>query len=125
MNEMGAKAMEELHAYHDGELRGLARWRFERRLRREPELRQQLDRLAGLGNLVRASETEAAGPELAEGAMEVYAHLGEYDQALGLLEILLSVPSHTSVPLIRVDPLWDPVREDPRFVRLVEEYGDN
>ena len=65
------------------------------------------------------------GPELAEGAMEVYAHVGEYDLALELLEILLSGSSNISVPLVRVDPLWDPMREDPRFVRLVEEYGDN
>ena len=56
--------MEELHAYHDGELRGLARWRFERRLRREPELRRQLDGLAGLGRLLRATEGEAGAPEL-------------------------------------------------------------
>jgi len=27
----------ELSAHHDGELRGLARWRLERRLRRDPQ----------------------------------------------------------------------------------------
>jgi anti-sigma-K factor RskA len=64
MSEMGAKAMEEMHAYHDGELRGLARRRFERRLRREPALRRELDQLAGLGSLVREAEGAAAGPEL-------------------------------------------------------------
>jgi anti-sigma-K factor RskA len=63
-NEIGAKAMEELYAYHDGELRGLARWRFERRLHRSPELRRELDGLARLGSLVREAEEEATGPEL-------------------------------------------------------------
>ena len=66
MSEIGAKVMEDLYAYHDGELRGLARWRFERRLRRSPALQRELRGLAGLGNLVREAEAEAAGPELWE-----------------------------------------------------------
>lgn len=64
MSDPGAKVMEELHAYHDGELRGLARWRFERRLGRSPELRRRLDALGGLGLLVREAEGAAPGPEL-------------------------------------------------------------
>ncbi len=32
MSELDAKGWEALQAYHDGELRGLARWRFERRV---------------------------------------------------------------------------------------------
>ena len=64
MSDPGANVMEDLHAYHDGELRGLARWRFERRLARSPELRRRLDALAGLGFWVRETEGAAAGPEL-------------------------------------------------------------
>ncbi len=56
--------MEDLHAYYDGELRGLARWRFEWRLGRSAALRRQLDALASLGDLVRETEGAAAGPEL-------------------------------------------------------------
>jgi anti-sigma factor RsiW len=54
----------ELQAYHDGELRGLARWRFERRLRRSPELRRELAALAELSRLVRAEAPRAAAPDL-------------------------------------------------------------
>ena len=50
-----------LHAYHDGELGPLARWRFERRLRRSPKLQRELASLARLGDLVRAHEEPAAG----------------------------------------------------------------
>ena len=53
-----------LHAYHDGELRGFARWRFERRLARSPALQRELRRLAELGMLLRESTAAAAGPEL-------------------------------------------------------------
>ncbi len=51
-----------LHAYHDGELGVWARWRFERRLERFPELRQELAALAALGDLVRGSEAALAAP---------------------------------------------------------------
>jgi anti-sigma factor RsiW len=50
-----------LHAYHDRELRGFARWRFERRLARSPELQHELRRLAELGDLLR-EQASGAGP---------------------------------------------------------------
>ena len=63
MSETGTDTFEALSAYHDGELRGLARWRFERRLRREPGLRRELAALGRVGDLVRGSEA-AAQPDL-------------------------------------------------------------
>ncbi len=45
--------------------------------------------------------------------------LGERDAALDRLEYLLSNPSWFSVPLIRVDPRWNPLRDHPRFEELV------
>ena len=54
----------DLAAYHDGELRGLARWRFERRLRRDPGLRRELERLARIRAAVRDAAAGAAGPDL-------------------------------------------------------------
>jgi len=50
------RSSEPLSAYYDGELRGLARWRLERRLRREPDLRSELAALERVGNLVRVAE---------------------------------------------------------------------
>ena len=63
MSEIGNDTFEALCAYHDGELRGLARWRFERRLRREPGLRGELAALGRVGDLVRENEA-AAEPDL-------------------------------------------------------------
>jgi anti-sigma factor RsiW len=42
----------DLHAYHDGELSGLRRWLFERRLSRSPRLRAELDELKRLAQWV-------------------------------------------------------------------------
>jgi anti-sigma factor RsiW len=55
---------ETLHAYHDGELSGLARWRFERELRRNPELRHELDTLSALGHMLRDLDSREAAPDL-------------------------------------------------------------
>jgi hypothetical protein len=56
--------MSDLQAYHDRELSGFARWRFERRLRRSPALRRELEALARVGEWVRDSHVEAPGPDL-------------------------------------------------------------
>jgi anti-sigma factor RsiW len=62
MNVRGRRDAEALSAYHDGELRGWARWRFERRLRRDPDLRRELELLRRLGQAVR--ERGAAATEV-------------------------------------------------------------
>jgi len=53
---------DELEAYYDGELRGLARWRMERRLRGSPSLRAELEQLRALGEEVREQQRAAASP---------------------------------------------------------------
>lgn len=65
MSEM--ERSNEVHAYHDRELGAFARWRFERRLRRDPALRRELDALTRLGGWLREAETQAVGPDLWDG----------------------------------------------------------
>ena len=57
---------EQLQAYHDGELHGLARWRFARRLARDPAAKQELSALEETGHLLREVEAESAAPDLWE-----------------------------------------------------------
>jgi serine/threonine-protein kinase len=52
----------------------------------------------------------------------IFVMVGEYDAALDQIEYLLSIPHrYLSVPLLQIDPKWDPLREHPRFKRLLEE----
>ncbi len=71
--------------------------------------------------LIPISKDAVIGTDLIENIAEVYVMCGEYDAAIDQLETLLSVPSYISVGLLRVDSLWDPLRDHPRFRRLLEK----
>jgi TolB-like protein/Tfp pilus assembly protein PilF len=59
------------------------------------------------------------------GLAEVEAHAGAKDQALQLIEQLLAIPAGEvmSVTRLKLDPVWDPLRGDPRFQALLEKYA--
>jgi anti-sigma factor RsiW len=56
-----------LHAYHDGELGGLGRWRIERRLARDPAARRELARLVELRGAIREVASDPPAPDLWAG----------------------------------------------------------
>lgn len=59
------------------------------------------------------------------GLAEVEAHAGAKDQALGLIGQLLAIPAGEvmSVTRLKLDPVWDPLRNDPRFQALLKKYA--
>ncbi len=57
-----------------------------------------------------------------EDLARIHAMVGEYDAAIDQLESLLAVPSPTAVPMLRIDPTWDPLRDNPRFQALLAKY---
>jgi serine/threonine-protein kinase len=65
------------------------------------------------------------GPNRVEDLAFIYVMVGEHDTALDQLEYLLSIPSLVSAPILKIDPQWDPLREHPRFNRLLEKYSKN
>ncbi|HVF38666.1 MAG TPA: protein kinase [Gemmatimonadaceae bacterium] len=70
------------------------------------------------------SQNAMTATAFAGGAAEIYAILGDNNEALKLLALLLAMPAgrEVSVPLLRADPTWDQLRRDPRFERLLQQY---
>jgi hypothetical protein len=51
----------------------------------------------------------------------VEAQTGDIDSAIAALPHLLEVPNGEDCGDLRLNPLWDPLRSDPRFQKLCEE----
>ncbi|MHC4462551.1 MAG: hypothetical protein ACYS30_14125 [Planctomycetota bacterium] len=55
-----------------------------------------------------------------EALARIYVMVGEFDAAIDQIEFLLSLPGELSIPLLRLDPAWAPLRDHPRFKKLLE-----
>jgi TolB-like protein/Tfp pilus assembly protein PilF len=73
--------------------------------------------------LLPESKDAFGGPEIAAGVAEVHAVLGENDRAIEILDGLLSRPSAVTVQGLKVNPIWDPLRNDPNFQALLTKYS--
>jgi non-specific serine/threonine protein kinase len=86
------------------------------------------NREAALAALARAEEAAGPdrfvfGPMVAKVRARVLAELGDHDRAVELLEELVrgTYGEPVTVPLLRLDPAWEPLREHPGFRELVAE----
>jgi eukaryotic-like serine/threonine-protein kinase len=62
---------------------------------------------------------------LGEDRARILAGIGDVDAALAEIERLLAGPCFDlSVHTLRLDPRWDPIRNDPRFQALLVKYAD-
>ena len=78
--------------------------------REASDLRQRTQR-----DLLRAPQSE-------EAIARAYAILGDADRALAMIPQLLAANYRRSLTpaLLRLDPVWDKIRKDPRFQKLAE-----
>lgn len=107
-------------------------------LRAQPENASILSRLglvdAGLGHkadavresqqaveLLPVSRDASDGPAIAVRAAEAYAWIGDHDRAFNQLASLAKVPGSPSPGDLKLNPVWDGIRDDPRFAALMEE----
>jgi hypothetical protein len=73
--------------------------------------------------LLPESQDAFDGPEATAALAQIYAWTGKRDQAFSLLDHLVITPNGITVPLLKLDPVWDPLREDPRFQALINKCG--
>jgi serine/threonine protein kinase/Flp pilus assembly protein TadD len=69
------------------------------------------------------SKDPVDGPEREENMAQIYALLGDADHAIPILKRLLQIPYGGAITpaLLRIDPMWDQIRNDPRFQELASE----
>jgi serine/threonine-protein kinase len=88
------------------------------------------DRAIGEGKyateLYPVSKDALQGPYYIDDMARIYALVGNYEEAIEQLEYLMSIPAGgiVSVHSLRLDPIWDPLREHPRFQQLLEKYSE-
>jgi len=74
-----------------------------------------------LGVKYRPVEKDAHnGPLHLDDLARIYVMVGKYDEAIDMLQRLLKMPSELTVPWLRLDPVWDPLRDHSRFKKLLE-----
>jgi TolB-like protein/Tfp pilus assembly protein PilF len=73
--------------------------------------------------LLPESKDAFGGPEITASAAEIHAIIGDGAGAVTILDGLLSRPSPVTVPVLKINPIWDSIRKDPRFQALLDKYS--
>ena len=63
---------------------------------------------------------------LQEALSSIYAHAGDADKAIPLLQRVFKAKGTGEIitaHMLKNDPFWDPIRKDPRFQALIQKYA--
>jgi hypothetical protein len=78
--------------------------------------------------IVRRAKSAVKEPAMEENLALIQAMFGENSHAISTLTQLLQTPYNgwsyglpITPALLRLDPIWDPLRSDPAFQKLCEE----
>ena len=74
------------------------------------------------GSLSERSRVCKAGADSVSMA-RIYTMVGEYDEAIRLLETAMSESGYLGIGALRLDPAWKPLHDKPEFQALVRKYG--
>lgn len=74
-------------------------------------------------DLLPESKDAFDGPILVISRARIHMMCGDMDNALALLDRSLQTPSGVTIHELRLDPIWDPLRADPRFQQMLTKFG--
>jgi eukaryotic-like serine/threonine-protein kinase len=72
------------------------------------------------GTLLPISRDAYTGPYIQHQLARIYVRVGLPERALEILEQLVKIPYYLSAGMLRIDPEWKPLHNNPRFQRLVQ-----
>lgn len=67
------------------------------------------------------ADDHVSKPQAEYTLAQIQARFGDNDAAIAALPHLLQVPAGLTKANLKLDPLWDPLRKDPRFERLCQK----
>jgi TolB-like protein/Tfp pilus assembly protein PilF len=70
-------------------------------------------------DLMPVSKDVYDGTLVLEGLAQVYTWTNEPDRAIELLQKLVTMPGYTNYARLKLHPMWNPLRGDPRFQKIV------
>jgi serine/threonine-protein kinase len=70
-------------------------------------------------DLMPISKDAYDGPLVLEGLAQVYVWTGEKERAMEVMEKLVRFPGYVAYGYLLRDPIWDPLRGDPRFEKIL------
>jgi TolB-like protein/Tfp pilus assembly protein PilF len=70
-------------------------------------------------DLIPISKDVYDGALVLEGLCQVYTWSNEPDRAIELLQRLVAMPSYVNYSRLKLHPMWNPLRGDPRFEAIV------
>jgi serine/threonine-protein kinase len=69
--------------------------------------------------LLPVSQDAITGADIQTHLAITYTWCGEKEQALDQIFLLSKIPSDVNYGILRLDPVWDPLRSNPRFAKIV------
>jgi len=76
-----------------------------------------------VADLLPIEKDALAGPYFLAGLAQIEAHTGKPEDAVKILRRLLTIPAGdvVSIARLKIDPVWDPIRNNPGFQKLLSE----
>jgi hypothetical protein len=74
-------------------------------------------------DLLPIEKDAVAGPFFLAGLAEIEARTGHPEEAVKIIRQLITAPAGgvVSIARLKIDPVWDPIRNDPGFQKLLSE----
>jgi cytochrome c-type biogenesis protein CcmH/NrfG len=73
--------------------------------------------------LLPLSKDAFEGPEMVAKAAEIHAIFGDAAGAVSMLDDLLQRPSSVTIAMLKLNPVWDRIRNDPEFQQLIDKHS--